>query len=160
MSAAHDAYFAEVEERFSSAVDFTIGLEEEFQLLDPASLALVNRFEELRDAARGELAEHIAGELISSEIEVITGRCDGFAAAADKLLLRRRTLCDLADEPRGGAGGDRHASLLELEGPAHHRHAALPAGGGPAQVCGLAQQHLERTHPRGPARQGPGDRAL
>ena len=73
MSAAHDAYFAEVEERFSSAVDFTIGLEEEFQLLDPASLALVNRFEELRDAARGELAEHVAGELISSEIEVDHG---------------------------------------------------------------------------------------
>ena len=97
MSAAHDAYFAEVEERFDSAVDFTVGLEEEFQLLDPESLALVNRFEEVRDAARGELAEHIAGELISSEIEVITGRCDGFGAAADKLLLRRRTLCDLAE---------------------------------------------------------------
>jgi carboxylate-amine ligase len=97
MSAWHDAYFAEVEERFDTAVDFTIGLEEEFQLLDPASLALVDRFEELRDAARGELAEHVAGELISSEIEVITGRCDGFAAVADKLLLRRLALCDLAD---------------------------------------------------------------
>ncbi len=97
MSAGHDTYFAEVEERFDTAVDFTVGLEEEFQLLDPTSLALVDRFEELRDAARGELAEHVAGELISSEIEVITGRCDGFAAVADKLLLRRLALCDLAD---------------------------------------------------------------
>jgi glutamate---cysteine ligase / carboxylate-amine ligase len=97
MSVAHDAYFAEVEDRFDAAVDFTIGLEEEFQLLDPTSLALVDRFEELRDAAQGELAEHVAGELISSEIEVITGRCDGFAGAADKLLLRRVALSDLAD---------------------------------------------------------------
>ena len=34
-------------EAFESSQDFTIGLEEEFALVDPDSLELVHRFEEL-----------------------------------------------------------------------------------------------------------------
>ncbi len=34
-------------EVFESSTDFTVGLEEEFGLLDPETLSLVNRFEEL-----------------------------------------------------------------------------------------------------------------
>jgi len=67
---------------FEASTDFTIGLEEEFALLQPSSLALVARFEELRDAALADpvLAESIAGELISSEIEIRSGRCADLAA--------------------------------------------------------------------------------
>ena len=63
-------------ETFESSTDFTIGLEEEFAILDER-LDLVPRFEELRDAAAASdpvLAESIAGELISSEIEIRSGR--------------------------------------------------------------------------------------
>jgi len=35
-----------------ASTDFTVGLEEEFSILDPVTLDLVPRFEELRDAAR------------------------------------------------------------------------------------------------------------
>jgi len=65
------------------STEFTVGLEEEFALLDPISLGLVPRFEELRDAAQADpvLAESIAGELISSEIEIRSGRGADFAAA-------------------------------------------------------------------------------
>ena len=38
---------------FEASTDFTIGLEEEFALVDPDSLELAHRFEELRDAAHG-----------------------------------------------------------------------------------------------------------
>ena len=68
---------------FASATDFTVGIEEEFAVLDALSLDLVPRFEELRDlAAAGDplLSEAIAGELISSEIEIRSGRGDYFAA--------------------------------------------------------------------------------
>lgn len=64
-------------EMFAAASDLTVGLEEEFALLDPQTLDLVQRFEELRDSAAERspfLSEHIAGELISSEIEIISGR--------------------------------------------------------------------------------------
>ena len=83
---------------FEASTDFTIGLEEEFALLQPSSLALVARFEELRDAALADpvLAESIAGELISSEIEIRSGRCADLAAAFAAQRERRRRLFALA----------------------------------------------------------------
>jgi len=63
------------EERFAAAEDFTVGLEEEFSILDPATLELAPRYEELRAAADADsgVREAVAGELISSEIEIISG---------------------------------------------------------------------------------------
>jgi carboxylate-amine ligase len=92
-------------EAFEAVPDFTVAVEEEFALLDPETLGLVNRFEELQEAALGtELEEHLVGELIASEIEVRTGRCDSFAEAAALLGERRQQLRDVA-EPRGVALG-------------------------------------------------------
>ncbi len=83
---------------FEEVPDFTLAVEEEFALLDPATLGLVNRFEELQRAARGtELEPHLVGELIASEVEVRTGRCDTFAEAIDALGERRAQLRALAD---------------------------------------------------------------
>ena len=61
---------------FEASADFSVGLEEEFALLDPADLGLVQRFAELREAAARDpvLAESIYGELIASEIEIRSGR--------------------------------------------------------------------------------------
>ena len=50
-----DTYLAQVEERFATSTDFTIGLEEEYQILDPGSLALTGAFELLRDSAPPDL---------------------------------------------------------------------------------------------------------
>jgi glutamate---cysteine ligase / carboxylate-amine ligase len=88
-------------EAFDSGRDFTLAIEEEFAVLDPETLALVSRFEELQAAAQGTpLGEHLVGELISSEVEVRTGRCASFAEAAAKLGERRVQLAELA----GGLG--------------------------------------------------------
>lgn len=94
----HDAYFEEVEARFERALDFDLGLEEEFQILDPRTLALTPGFETLRDAAQGRLRERIAGELLRSEIEVSTPRTLHFGQAARQLLLNRRELFELAGQ--------------------------------------------------------------
>ncbi len=83
---------------FEEVPDFTLAVEEEFALIDPSTLGLVNRFEELQAGAQGsELESHLVGELIASEIEVRTGRCDTFADAADRLGERRAQLRALAD---------------------------------------------------------------
>ncbi len=42
-----------VRERFESSTDFTIGLEEEFAILDPGTLELEHRFEDVYAACRG-----------------------------------------------------------------------------------------------------------
>ena len=83
---------------FESSTDFTVGLEEEFALLHSSSLGLVARFEDLRDAAEADpvLAESIAGELISSEIEIRSGRCADLGAAFGAQRERRRRLFALA----------------------------------------------------------------
>jgi glutamate---cysteine ligase / carboxylate-amine ligase len=84
-------------EQYEDARDFTVAVEEEFAILDPDSLDMVGRFEELFAAAQGtELDGHLVGELISSEVEVRTGRCDSFAEAVATMSDRRRQLVELA----------------------------------------------------------------
>jgi carboxylate-amine ligase len=86
-------------ERFASSTDFTVGLEEEFAILDPASLELAHRFEEVYAAcSRDELlAESAAGELIASEIEIRSGRAESFAAALTAQRARRARLFELVE---------------------------------------------------------------
>jgi carboxylate-amine ligase len=85
---------------FDASTDFTVGLEEEFALLDPVELGLVSRFEELSAAAQGDelLSASIAGELISSEIEIRSGRGADLAAAQSAQRELRRRLFALATE--------------------------------------------------------------
>jgi carboxylate-amine ligase len=83
---------------FEEVPDFTVAVEEEFALLDPGTLELVNRFEEVQQAARGSDVEpHLVGELIASEVEVRTGRCETFAECAERLGERRAQLRTLVD---------------------------------------------------------------
>jgi carboxylate-amine ligase len=90
---------ARAREVFEASQDFTVGLEEEFALVDPDSLELVHRFEELRDdCAQDEvLAESVAGELIDTEIEIRSGRGETFAQAIELQLERRRRLFERAE---------------------------------------------------------------
>ncbi len=98
-----------VREVFEASTDFTVGLEEEFAILDPRTLALDQRFEELRSAAQDDpvLAESVAGELIKSEIEIRSGRGENFADAVAKQREARSRLFALAA---------RHDALLGATG--------------------------------------------
>ena len=89
---------ATARETFESSTDGTVGIEEEFALIDPGTHLLVPRFEPLRDAARPDpvLAESIAGELISSEIEIRSGRGEDAEDARARQADRRRRLFTLA----------------------------------------------------------------
>jgi carboxylate-amine ligase len=94
-----DEQLAAAYQAFEQGTDFTVAVEEEFALLDPESLTLVNRFEELQAAAKGsELEPHLVGELIASEAEVRTGKCPDFGAAAAAMAERRGQLQALARE--------------------------------------------------------------
>jgi glutamate---cysteine ligase / carboxylate-amine ligase len=87
-----------VREVFEAGADFTVGLEEEFAILDPPTLSLDHRFEELRDLAQEDpvLAESVAGELIRSEIEIRSGRGESFADAVARQRDARSRLFALA----------------------------------------------------------------
>jgi len=93
-------------DEFDSGTDFTVAVEEEFALLDPQTLELANRFEEIKAAADAtEFAEHVVGELIASEVEVRTGRCTNFAEAAATMQERRSQIHGLAREQQLALGG-------------------------------------------------------
>ena len=98
-----------VREVFEASTDFTVGIEEEFAILDPRTLELDHRFEELREAAQDDpvLAESVAGELIKSEIEIRSGRGEGFADAVARQRDARSRLFALAA---------RHEALLGATG--------------------------------------------
>jgi len=90
---------ATAREAFEAGTDFTLAVEEEFALLDPETLSLTNRFEDLQAAGRGtDVEEHLVGELIASEAEVRTGKCGEFGEAAVKMAERRGQLQALARE--------------------------------------------------------------
>ena len=101
----HEQLLAEARERFEEADDFTVSVEEEFALLDPSTLDLVNRFEEVQAAARGSgLEPNLVGELIASEVEVKTGKQGTFADVPAAMAQRRAELAALV-EPLGLALG-------------------------------------------------------
>jgi carboxylate-amine ligase len=86
-------------ERFEGSTDFTIGLEEEFAILDPVTLELAHRYEDVKaECDRDEvLAEAAAGELIASEIEIRSGRTESFAEALAAQQDRRDRLFALVE---------------------------------------------------------------
>ena len=89
-------------EKFESSQDFTIGLEEEFAIVNPQTLELEHRFEDVIAACQGDevLAEAAAGELIASEVEIRSGRSETFGEAVSRQRERRARLFDLV----GGMG--------------------------------------------------------
>jgi glutamate---cysteine ligase / carboxylate-amine ligase len=89
-----------VREIFESSTDFTIGLEEEFAIIDPESSELAHRFDDLYNACQDDdlLAVSAAGELIASEIEIRSGRAESFAEAVQLQSAHRARLFGLAED--------------------------------------------------------------
>jgi carboxylate-amine ligase len=105
-------------ERFEESTDFTIGLEEEFAILDPATLELAHRYEEVKAGCDADevLAEAAAGELIASEIEIRSGRAESFAEAVAAQQDRRDRLFALVESmglALGSMGTHPWASYLD-----------------------------------------------
>jgi glutamate---cysteine ligase / carboxylate-amine ligase len=105
-------------ELFEASQDFTIGLEEEFALVDPHSLELVHRFEELYGACVEDelLTDSVAGELIDTEIEIRSGRAETFGEAVELQRRRRARLFELSEGlgiALGATGTHPWASYLD-----------------------------------------------
>ncbi|MDA0185720.1 YbdK family carboxylate-amine ligase [Solirubrobacter phytolaccae] len=87
-------------EIFETSQDLTVGIEEEWAIIDPQTLELVPKYEALR--ADGDLDDvlkvAISGELISSEIEIRSGRGEDVQHALQLQREARRRLFALADK--------------------------------------------------------------
>src|SRR5215204_3174522 len=120
---------AAARETFEGSADFTVGIEEEFALVDPHTLELVPRFELLRDAGASDpvLVTSIAGELISSEIEIRSGTGSDVEDARIRQADGRRRLFGLAREHGVGLGSTGTHPLSDyreqhiIDTPHYHR---------------------------------------
>ena len=86
-------------------------------------------------------SRHLVGELIASEVEIKTGRCETFAdvPAADGRAARAAAR---RSSSRWASRSARRARIRgPLAGPADHRHAALPPQRRAPPLRRLAQQH-------------------
>src|SRR4029079_6888368 len=81
-------------ELFETSQDLTVGIEEEWAIIDPQTLELVPKYEALRaDADHDDvLAVAVSGELISSEIEIRSGRGEDVQHALSLQREARRRL--------------------------------------------------------------------
>src|SRR5918992_4822286 len=89
-----------METNFGATPAYTIGVEEEFQLVDPTSLALVPAIDSVlaaRDAA-GLPADSVASELSASCVEARSPVYGTVAELADELPALRRRVRDLVEE--------------------------------------------------------------
>jgi carboxylate-amine ligase len=107
-----------LDHKFGSGAPYTLGVEEEYMLLDPESYDLVQHVDSVLTAVReGEYVERIGPELMQSVVEISTPIC---RTAGDV----RAALCDLRtyvvgvareNELRVGSAGTHPFSLFERQ---------------------------------------------
>lgn len=76
---------------------FTIGLEEEYQIIDPETRALTSYIQEFLEQGRLVLQDQIKPELMRSQVEVGSHICHDMAEARAELVRLRRTVCQVAE---------------------------------------------------------------
>lgn len=76
---------------------FTLGIEEEYQVIDPQSRELVSHKQELVRLGEELLPNQIKAELHESQVEGGTSICRDIAEAEDQVKLLRKTIVETAD---------------------------------------------------------------
>ena len=107
-----------LDHRFGESDPFTLGVEEEYMLLDPESFDLVQHIETVLDAVQGdELADRINSELMQSVLEIATPVCRTAADVMRELTTLRGYVRDVADGQglRVGSAGTHPFSLFERQ---------------------------------------------
>src|SRR6185436_18855715 len=76
--------------------EFTLGIEEEFQIIDPKTRELRSRVNEMLEEGRMIIGEQIKPEMHQSMVEVGTGICANVQEARADVIHLRRTIAELA----------------------------------------------------------------
>src|SRR5438093_9569990 len=103
---------------FGASDPYTLGVEEEYMLLDGETFDLVQHIDTVLAAVAGhELEPRINAELMQSVLEVATPVCHTPAGVRQQLLRIRGYVCDVAREKglRVGSAGTHSFSLLERQ---------------------------------------------
>ena len=114
---------------FGAGDPYTLGVEEEFMLLDPETWDLVQHIEAvLAKAAEGEYAERVHSELMQSVVEITTPVCRSAAEAGAQLRRLRAHVAEVARTEGVPLRVRRDAPLQPVRAPADHGEGPLPRG--------------------------------
>jgi carboxylate-amine ligase len=107
-----------VDHRFGDGDPYTLGVEEEYMLLDPTSFDLVQHVETVLDAIEGDaLADRINAELMQSVLEIATPVCTTAGDVMRELSTLRGYVRDVGRDHglRVGSAGTHPYSLFERQ---------------------------------------------
>ena len=143
---------------FGKGDPYTLGVEEEYMLLDGETFDLVQHVDTVLAAVAGhELEERINPELMQSVIEITTPVCRTPADVERELSAAAR----VRHERGGGEGPPRRlcrdASVQPVRAAADHGARPLPQPRRPDAVRRAARADLRDARPRGGRRAGEGD---
>jgi carboxylate-amine ligase len=79
-------------------LEYTIGIEEEYQVINPVDRELISHEQKLVSRGEAIMPERIKAELHESQIEVDTTICRDISEAEDQIYHLRSTMADLAGE--------------------------------------------------------------
>lgn len=80
------------------SIPLTIGIEEEYQIVDPENRELTSYVQQLMDRGRVILGEQLKQEFMQSQIEVGSHICRNIQEARQEIIRLRRTVSDVAAE--------------------------------------------------------------
>jgi carboxylate-amine ligase len=86
---------------------FTVGVEEELMIIDPATLDLAQEIETILDAVPGDLTGQVKPELMQSVLEVATEPCPNLQVVGEQLRTLRLAVAGVAE---------RHGLLIGAAG--------------------------------------------
>jgi carboxylate-amine ligase len=107
-----------LEHKFGDSPPFTLGVEEEYMLLDPDSFDLVQHVDTVLTAVQnGEFTERIGPELMQSVLEISTPVCRSAADVDSELRRLRSYVTETArsQDLRVGSAGTHPFSLFERQ---------------------------------------------
>jgi len=114
----HSPRASVLDHRFGSSPQYTLGVEEEYMLLDPTSYDLVQHIETVLEAVEGdELGERINAELMQSVLEIATPVCHTAGDVLRELTMLRSYVAGVArsKDLRIGSAGTHPFSLFERQ---------------------------------------------
>ena len=133
---------------------FTLGIEEEFQIIDPETRELRSHIQQILEGGKMQLKERVKPEMHQSVVELGTEICHDTASARQQVVQLRRELAMVAGTRRPNDRFRRHASLFSLDGSVDHgRRALRHHRQGYAADC-ARESHLRAACPRRHSRSG------
>ncbi len=79
-------------------MQFTLGIEEEYQVIDPETRELKSHEQRIVEIANRQLEDQVKAEMHQAVVEVGTNICQNIKEAKDQIRYLRRTISDIAGE--------------------------------------------------------------